>query len=102
MRSEEHTSELQSHSDLHSFPHDALPICPHPRRGTSRRARASGGAAEAGCILMTHLPGRLSHERDEMCSMVVRRASVVTRVHVAWSCCLSEQADAHEIGRAHV
>src|SRR5476649_2469434 len=25
-RSEEHTSELQSHSDLHSFPHDALPI----------------------------------------------------------------------------
>src|SRR5476649_1039938 len=26
-RSEEHTSELQSHSDLHSFLHDALPIC---------------------------------------------------------------------------
>src|SRR5947207_816810 len=25
-RSEEHTSELQSHSDLHSFLHDALPI----------------------------------------------------------------------------
>src|SRR5882672_3010690 len=27
VRSEEHTSELQSHSDLHSFLHDALPIC---------------------------------------------------------------------------
>src|SRR5437773_600306 len=26
-RSEEHTSELQSHHDLHSFLHDALPIC---------------------------------------------------------------------------
>src|SRR5882672_8639216 len=26
-RSEEHTSELQSHSDLHSSLHDALPIC---------------------------------------------------------------------------
>src|SRR5476649_186926 len=26
-RSEEHTSELQSHRDLHSFLHDALPIC---------------------------------------------------------------------------
>src|SRR5476649_1433539 len=31
-RSEEHTSELQSHSDLHSFPHDALPISPPARR----------------------------------------------------------------------
>src|SRR5476649_1678995 len=26
VRSEEHTSELQSHRDLHSFLHDALPI----------------------------------------------------------------------------
>src|SRR5947207_600791 len=29
-RSEEHTSELQSHSDLHSFLHDALPISHKP------------------------------------------------------------------------
>src|SRR6202049_2742375 len=27
-RSEEHTSELQYHRDLHSSLHDALPICP--------------------------------------------------------------------------
>src|SRR5476649_2085584 len=27
-RAEEHTSELQSHRDLHSFLHDALPILP--------------------------------------------------------------------------
>ena len=44
---------------------------------------------------MTHLPGRLSHERGEMCRVLVRRGSVVTRVHVARGCRLREQADAH-------
>src|SRR5882672_2476355 len=39
-RSEEHTSELQSHSDLHSFLHDALPICRHSRRGAPTRVAA--------------------------------------------------------------
>ena len=68
---------------------------PHSHRGTSHRARAPGRAAEAGCILMTHLPGRLSHERGEMCSVLVRRGSVVTRVHVARGRRLSEQTDAH-------
>src|SRR5215211_7456240 len=40
-RSEEDTSELQSHRDLHSFLHDALPIfqhrCPRVRRGEAGR-----------------------------------------------------------------
>jgi len=30
-----------------------------------------------------------------MCRVLVRRASIVTRVHVARGCRLSEQADAH-------
>src|SRR5882672_6942483 len=51
-RSEEHTSELQSHSDLHSFLHDALPISefrtfplrlpgPKPRRSKRWTRQAS-------------------------------------------------------------
>src|SRR5476649_1493183 len=41
-RSEEHTSELQSHRDLHFSLHDALPIS---ERGGARRARAGKRAA---------------------------------------------------------
>src|SRR5437588_26425 len=37
VRSEEHTSELQSHSDLHLSLHDALPICPSYCQGNSPR-----------------------------------------------------------------
>src|SRR5476649_1161505 len=44
-RSEEHTSELQSHRDLHSFLHDALPISetpppPHPPPASRRKRSA--------------------------------------------------------------
>src|SRR5215211_6468838 len=60
-RSEEHTSELQSHRDLHSFLHDALPILPGSRdciirnlheNSTSlwrsvRRVRGAGGPCGA-------------------------------------------------------
>jgi len=28
---------------------------PHPRRGTSRRARVPGSAAESGCVLVARL-----------------------------------------------
>src|SRR5215204_6112789 len=38
LRSEEHTSELQSHRDLHSFPTHALPI-------SGRQLRASNASA---------------------------------------------------------
>src|SRR5882672_9200655 len=55
-RSEEHTSELQSHSDLHSFPTDALPIsissstspCKPPWRLASR-ASARWARYRAAC-----------------------------------------------------
>jgi hypothetical protein len=53
------------------------------RRGrTSGRARAAGSAAEASCILMASLAWCLRHERGEMCSVLVRRGSGVTGVHV--------------------
>src|SRR5476649_1924338 len=42
-RSEEHTSELQSHSDLHSFLHDALPI------SAPERSDHQAGARERDC-----------------------------------------------------
>src|SRR6476646_10311113 len=48
-RSEEHTSELQSHRDLHFSLHDALPICPRlrsparPRGFSSPRRRCGPG-----------------------------------------------------------
>src|SRR5476649_2151096 len=38
LRSEEHTSELQSHSDLHLSLHDALPISDTPQTCQSRRS----------------------------------------------------------------
>jgi hypothetical protein len=44
---------------------------------------------------MARLPRPLGHERGEMCRVLVRRGSVVTRVHVAWGCRLGEQTDAH-------
>src|SRR6266487_4518059 len=68
---------------------------PHPRRGTARRARAPGSAAESGCVLVARLARRLSHECGEMCGVLMRRGSVVTRVHVARGCRLRKQADAH-------
>src|SRR5476649_1184214 len=44
-RSEEHTSELQSHRDLHSFLHDALPICERSRN----IVRPGGWPCRRGC-----------------------------------------------------
>src|SRR5436190_893169 len=76
-RSEEHTSELQSHSDLvcrlllvHATPeiytlslHDALPICEHSAReqdgGNHRGAPRSVREATAG-----HRPGNESEAQD--------------------------------------
>src|SRR5207245_4814034 len=80
-------TECGTHADRH--------LGPRQRCGTSRRARAPGGAAEAGRILMARLARWLSHQCSEMCSVLLRRGSVVTRVHVARGCRLSEQTDAH-------
>src|SRR5476649_2151552 len=40
VRSEEHTSELQSHRDLHSFLHDALPISGRATRSRRHYCRS--------------------------------------------------------------
>src|SRR5438034_1294339 len=69
MRSEEHTSELQSHSDLvcrllltptteiYTLSlHDALPIS-HPREGEEDRRAPDGGRRVAGRDRARHLPG---------------------------------------------
>jgi len=73
---------------------------PHPRRGTSRRARVPGSAAESGCVLVARLARWLSHECGDMCGVLTRRSSVVTRVHVARGCRLRKQADAHRYAAA--
>jgi hypothetical protein len=69
-------------------------VRPYWRRGTPRRARAPGGAAEAGGILMARLPCRVSHECSAPCAVLVRSGSAVT-VHIARRYRLREQADAH-------
>src|SRR5207244_5824104 len=68
---------------------------PHPRRGTSRRARAPGSAAESACVLVARLARWLSHKCGEMCGVRMRRGSAVIGVHVARGCRLRKQADAH-------
>jgi len=44
---------------------------------------------------MARLARRLSHECGDMCGVLMRRSSAVTRVHVARSGRLRKQADAH-------
>src|SRR2546426_1536731 len=56
---------------------------PHSGRGTSCRACGPGGAAESGCVLMTRLARWLSPECGDMWGVLMRRSSVMTRVHVA-------------------
>src|SRR5947207_3344404 len=101
-RSEEHTSELQSHSDLHSFPTRALPIYAIPTNGVPRDA-VPADRIPRHAVPADRVPGHAVPADRRLASL----SQVGETDEAVWHQPAIRRADAAsearcEIGRAHV